>query len=143
MRDRSCDQPTTKLLEQQGLRNGRPPGKTVAETSGFEATSRHQDVMAFVAALQRQSKNVRVETLAYTAEGKRVPLLVLGDPAPASPADLANDDRAVVYFQANIHAGEVEGKEAALMLARDVLQGRWDGRAPQNVCGTHSWRPWG
>jgi hypothetical protein len=28
-----------------------------------------------------------------------------------------------VYIQANIHAGEVEGKEAALMLARDIVQG--------------------
>ena len=27
----------------------------------------------------------------------------------------------VVYIQANIHAGEVEGKEASLMLARDIL----------------------
>lgn len=98
--------------------------KTIAESSSFEATSRHADVMAFVAELQRQSDKIRVETLAYTAEGKRVPLVVLGDPVPTSPADLQNDDRAVVYFQANIHAGEVEGKEAALMLAREVLQGR-------------------
>jgi hypothetical protein len=29
----------------------------------------------------------------------------------------------VVYIQANIHAGEVEGKEAALMLARDLALG--------------------
>jgi len=29
----------------------------------------------------------------------------------------------VVYIQANIHAGEVEGKEASLMLARDLVNG--------------------
>jgi hypothetical protein len=53
-----------------------------------------------------------------------VPLLVIGDPAPASPADLRGDARAVVYFQADIHAGEVEGKEAAQMLARDLALGK-------------------
>jgi hypothetical protein len=52
-----------------------------------------------------------------------LPLIILGDPAPTSPADLRYDDRAVVYIQANIHAGEVEGKEAVLMLARDIVGG--------------------
>ncbi len=82
------------------------------------------DVMEFIRKLQRQSSKIRLETLATTTEGRKVPLLVIGDPVPSSPADLKFDDRAVVYFQANIHAGEVEGKEAALMLARDILQGK-------------------
>jgi hypothetical protein len=98
--------------------------RTVAEASGFRATSRHADVMGFIRDLQRLSSLVRVETLATSAEGRQVPLLIIGDPLPASPADLRHDDRAVVYFQANIHAGEVEGKEAAQMLARDLLTGR-------------------
>ena len=41
---------------------------------------------------------------------------------PKSPKDLVNDKRIVVYVQANIHAGEVEGKEAVLMYARDILK---------------------
>ena len=41
---------------------------------------------------------------------------------PASPEDLKNDPRVVIYIQANIHAGEVEGKEATLMFARDILK---------------------
>jgi hypothetical protein len=97
---------------------------TVAESSQFTATSRHADVMEFIRKLQQQSSKIRLETLATSTEGRKVPLMVIGDPAPTSPADLKFDDRAVVYFQANIHAGEVEGKEAALMLARDILQGK-------------------
>jgi hypothetical protein len=62
--------------------------------------------------------------MATSVEGREVPLLVIGDPPPASPADLRGDPRAVVYLQANIHGGEVEGKDAALMLARDVALGR-------------------
>jgi hypothetical protein len=34
---------------------------------------------------------------------------------------LLRDKRTVIYIQANIHAGEVEGKEASLMLARDII----------------------
>ena len=94
---------------------------TVAESSGFTATSRHTDVNAFIKELQRLSPLVRVENIGITAEDHQIPMLVIGDPVPASPADLRYDDRAVVYIQANIHAGEVEGKEATLMLARDIL----------------------
>jgi len=97
--------------------------KTIAESSGFKATSRYQDVIDFIHVLQQQNPNLRVETLCTSAEGREVPMLVIGNPVPRSPIDLRNDDRAVVYFQANIHAGEVEGKEAVLMLARDILQG--------------------
>ncbi len=96
---------------------------TVAEKSGFESTAKYSDVQSFIKELTKISKNIRVETIARTIENRDVPLLIIADPMPAGPADLVNDNRIVVYIQANIHAGEVEGKEATLMLARDLVQG--------------------
>ena len=106
------------------LAAGQDAPLTVAERTGFKATSLHADVIGFIAELQRRSTFVRVETMATTVEGREVPLMVIGDPLPTSPAELRYDPRVVVYFQANIHAGEVEGKEAALMLARDIVFGK-------------------
>jgi len=94
---------------------------TVAESSQYKSTSLYQDVMAFISALQARSPLLRVETLCRSAEGRDVPLMILADPPVSSPQDLKQGGRAVVYIQANIHAGEVEGKEASLMLARDIL----------------------
>jgi len=96
---------------------------TTAETSHYTATSTYAEVMTFVRELQRRSSRIRVEVLGTSAEGRPIPLLVIGAPVPASPLELRHDRRAVVYFQANIHAGEVEGKEASLMVARDLLDG--------------------
>jgi hypothetical protein len=93
---------------------------TKAEASEYKATSLYSDVMGFIHKLQKQSLQLRVETLGISAEGRKIPLLIFGKPVPSSPMDLVYDDRMVVYIQANIHAGEVEGKEAALMLARDL-----------------------
>jgi len=95
--------------------------RTVAESSEYTATSTCAEVRTFIRALQRLSPLVRVETMAVTAEGRDVPLLVVGRPAPAVPDALKGDPRLVVYIQANIHAGEVEGKEAALALIRDLV----------------------
>ncbi|HOP59148.1 MAG TPA: M14 family metallopeptidase [Bacteroidales bacterium] len=97
------------------------PFLTVAESSDYTATSDYGDVMDFIAKLNKSSKYIRVENIAVSSEGRDVPLLVIGNPLPKSPESLVNDPRIVVYVQANIHAGEVEGKEASLMFARDLL----------------------
>jgi len=98
-----------------------PGPLTTAESSGFTATTRHAEMMDFIAELQRRSDRLRVETMAVSTEGRELPMMVIGNPPPASPLDLRSDGRAVVYLQANIHAGEVEGKEALQMLARDIV----------------------
>jgi len=94
---------------------------TTAESTNYAATSTSADVQAFIRDLQKLSPLVRVETIATSTEGRTIPLLVIGKPAPSDPLALRRDGRIAVYVQANIHAGEVEGKEAALMLARDIV----------------------
>ncbi len=97
------------------------PPSTTAESTGYAATSTYAEVMAFVRDLQKLSPLIRVETLCTSAEGRDVPLLVVGNPALLDPLALRSGKRIAVYIQANIHAGEVEGKEASLMLVRDIL----------------------
>lgn len=97
---------------------------TIAESSGFRSTSYHKDVISFIGELKKISPFIRTESIATSVEGKEIPLIIIGNPLPSSPADLRNDPRIKVYIQANIHAGEVEGKEAALMYARDILKDR-------------------
>ncbi len=94
---------------------------TVAESSDFKSTSKYDDVMNFIGQLKTSSRLIRVETIAISTEGRGIPLLIIGNPLPKSPLLPEKDDRIVVYIQANIHAGEVEGKEASLMFARDLL----------------------
>jgi Zinc carboxypeptidase len=97
--------------------------QTRAEQSAFEETSRYADVRAFIDRLAQATPRVRVEMFGRSEDGRELPLLVIGDP----PADLltAQNRLAVptVFVMANIHAGEVEGKEAVLHLARRLTLG--------------------
>ncbi len=96
---------------------------TVAEKSNYTKTSYNADVLDFIQKLkQRNSKYLKVENIAYSSFGNEIPMLMIANPLPKSPADLKDDPRIVLYIQANIHAGEVEGKEASLMFARDLLK---------------------
>jgi len=100
--------------------------QTRAEQTRFEETSRYADVRRFIDALMRQTPRVRLEMFGKSEEGRDLPLLVVGDPPPSAPdySVPPGEQRVpIVLVMANIHAGEVEGKEAALHLARRLTLG--------------------
>lgn len=97
--------------------------QTVAEKTDYKATSRHADVLEFCEALAAKSPLVRLTNMGMTGEGRKMPLLILADPPVSTPAEAKANGKLVVYVQANIHAGEVDGKEGLLMLARDIALG--------------------
>lgn len=98
---------------------------TIAEKSDYKTTATYAEVMDFIKEVTKDAKEIGIEYFATTTYGKKLPLLIVADPLPATPEDLKNDDRVVVYIQANIHAGEVEGKEGSLMLLRDLLHTKY------------------
>ena len=94
--------------------------RTVAETSGYQSTSRYADVMNFCGELAKRSPLARLETFGTSHQGRALPLLVIADPPVSSAEEAAKAGKLVVLAFANIHAGEVDGKEALLALARDL-----------------------
>src|SRR5437868_4457590 len=94
---------------------------TIAETSDFRATSRHAQVVEFCERLAKLSPLVRPGELGTSFEKRKLPLLILADPPIATPEQAADSGKLVVFAMGNIHAGEVDGKEGLLMLARDIV----------------------
>jgi hypothetical protein len=111
------------LVAQSGQREPLAELKTRAERSNFTETSRYDDVIAFLDVVDRASPLVHMTSFGYTFEGRSLPLAVVGSVADARPETIRGSGRLRVYIQANIHAGEVEGKEAALALVRDIGRG--------------------
>jgi Zinc carboxypeptidase len=98
------------------------PLQTRPERTNFEETSRFEDMTTFLAALSAKSPLVRVQTFGTTEEGRSMPLVTLSNPAVSRPADRPAG-RPVVFLLANIHGGEVEGKEAVQVLMRRLTGG--------------------
>lgn len=97
--------------------------KTRAELTNYEETTRYQEVLDFIAALQKQSPLLRLESFAKSEEGRLLPLMIISDSPISNPRDARATGRPIVFIMANIHAGEVEGKEAILHLSRRLLFG--------------------
>lgn len=97
--------------------------KSRAELTNYEETSRYEDVMRFISELQKQTDKLRVETFGKSGEGRDLPLMIFADPPISQPREARASGKPVIFIQANIHAGEVEGKEAMLHLSRRIVSG--------------------
>ena len=95
---------------------------TRAEATNYVETSSYVDVVTFLAAVEEVSPEIRVGAFGYTYEGRRLPLAVWGAEA-ATPEAARATGKTRVLVMANIHAGEVEGKEAVLELLREIAGG--------------------
>lgn len=101
---------------------------TRAERTGYLETSTHADVLEFIEGLKPLAQGrLTVTDFGTTPEGRLLPLLVVSASGVATPAEARASGLPVVLVQCGIHAGEVEGKEGALMLVRDLLQGQLPG----------------
>jgi hypothetical protein len=96
---------------------------TRAEASGWIETSRYEDVVSLLETVADARADAHLTTMGYTFEGRAIPLLVVGVDDP-SPETVMASDKLRVYLQGGIHSGEVPGKEALQMLARDLAAGR-------------------
>jgi len=95
----------------------------VPEKSNFEKTSTYADVMSFLNAIKQLSPHISLHTIGKSTSGLDIPMAVLANPMIANAEQAKASGKPVIYIQANIHAGEVEGKEVAMMLMRDILLG--------------------
>ena len=95
---------------------------TRAERSGFLETSSYGDVLAFIEALPSGGA-LRQVFFGRTVEGRLLPLVLAGAAGPTA-SEARSDGRTRVLVMANIHAGEVEGKEVVQMLLREIAQAR-------------------
>lgn len=94
---------------------------THAERTKFTETSTYADVMQFLDSLKALDAKMYVGSIGKTTQGRDIPFVVASRPLVTTPQEAKRLRRPIVYVQANIHAGEVEGKEALQAQLRDLL----------------------
>src|SRR5581483_9853554 len=64
---------------------------------------------------------ISIGSIGKTIEGRELPYVIASRPLVSTSAEARRLNRPIAYIQANIHAGEVEGKEAMQSMLRDLL----------------------
>lgn len=93
---------------------------TRPERTGFTETSTYADVIAFIDSLKLLNPPLAFGSIGKTSEGRDIPYIIASRPIVSTPAEARALHRPIVYVQANIRAGEIEGKDALLALVRDI-----------------------
>jgi hypothetical protein len=91
------------------------------EKTNYETTSTYADVISFLSAQSARSKDIRVISMGKSPEGRDIPVAIVSHPMVKSADEAKSTGKLIIYIQGNIHAGEVEGKEAVMMQIRELL----------------------
>ncbi|MET0330300.1 MAG: M14 family metallopeptidase [Dyella sp.] len=97
---------------------------TPAEAAGFRTTPSYADTVSYLQRLQAAAPGtIHLETFGTTPEGRRMTVVIASGDGSFDPAAAHAAGKPVVLLQAGIHPGEIEGKDAGLMLLRDIAVG--------------------
>jgi len=103
-----------------------PPGEwlTPAEASAFRATGSYEETILFLRRLAGRSPELRLIEFGASAQGRPLPALIASRDRAFTPEQARKTGKPIVLVQNGIHAGEIDGKDACLMLLRDLALGR-------------------
>jgi hypothetical protein len=94
---------------------------TPAEASGFRTTPSYADTQAFLRRLAHAAPGtIRLATFGTTPEGRPMTVVIAAADGDLTPERARAAGKPVVLVQSGIHPGEIEGKDAGLMLLRDM-----------------------
>lgn len=106
--------------------NGRWPEEfqTVPEKTGYARTSSSLEVLEYLNTLRWNSEWVHVFPMFVSELRKSCPVVVMANPRVTSADEAKKSGKPIIYLQGNIHPPEAEGKEALLLVMRDILVGK-------------------
>ncbi len=92
-----------------------------AEHTDFAETARYPETVDFCRRLAEASPLVQYRVVGRSPEGRDIPILILARDGHFSPSAARAAGRSVFFVNNCIHAGEVAGKDASMMLMRDIV----------------------
>ncbi|SFS06776.1 Zinc carboxypeptidase [Granulicella pectinivorans] len=94
---------------------------TTGEKTGWNETALYAEAVEISNKLAKASPLVKVITFGTTPEGRPMTALIVSKDKAFTPEAAAKTGKAIILIQSGIHSGEIEGKDTALMLIRDMV----------------------
>src|SRR6202012_747040 len=98
---------------------------THAETSHFTTTPSYLDTRAYLERLAAAAPGtIKMTRFGVSPEGRDLMLVVAASGGEFTPEAARKSGKQILIVQAGIHSGEIEGKDAGMMLLRDLTVGK-------------------
>lgn len=105
------------------LHSADDPWATPFEQNGLKTSPSYADTFAWLDKLIAQTGKLHKVSLGKSPQGRDIWMIVASANGADSPAALAENGKPSVLVQAGIHSGEIDGKDAGMMLLRDIVLG--------------------
>jgi hypothetical protein len=99
------------------------PWITPTEKSGFETTPDYQATESWLKKLDSASPLLHLVSIGKSVEGREIWMVIASVEKDITPKALIKSPKPLFLAQAGIHAGEIDGKDAGMMLLRDIAMG--------------------
>ena len=96
---------------------------TPTEKSGFVTTPTYSETMSWLKKLSDSSPLLSKISIGKSAEGRDIMMIIASTEKNVSASSLKKSGKPLLFVQAGIHAGEIDGKDAGMMLLRDIAFG--------------------
>ena len=99
------------------------PWITPAEKMGLLDTPNYDETVAWLKKLCAATPLLKLQQFGVTAQGRPLYVVIASKDGAHDPISLRRNGRPILLAQAGIHSGEIDGKDAGLMLLRDLAFG--------------------
>ena len=96
------------------------PWVTPSEQSRLTATPRYDETVAWLARLVEATPKLKMISIGKSAEGRDIWMVIANAAGASTPGELRASGKPTLLAHSGIHAGEIDGKDAGLMLLRDM-----------------------
>lgn len=97
---------------------------TPAEKSDFRNTPNYEETMAWFKKLTDASPLLEMVSIGRSVEGREIMMIIASTDKVKTASALKQSSKPLFLAQAGIHSGEIDGKDAGMMLLRDIAFGK-------------------
>ncbi|GMU87097.1 MAG: hypothetical protein AMXMBFR48_23380 [Ignavibacteriales bacterium] len=91
------------------------------EKSGGLATPSYQESIEYFKKFTQSSKFAKMTEFGISPQGRKLWYLVVSSSGDFTPEKLKNSSKPLLFVLNGIHSGEIEGKDASMLLLREIL----------------------
>ncbi|MCZ7556904.1 MAG: M14 family metallopeptidase [Bacteroidia bacterium] len=90
------------------------------EKSGFRSSPDYAETMRWLNRLDSASEWISVQSFGLSPQGRALPLVIVSKDGTFNPQAARAGGKNIILIQAGIHSGEIDGKDAGMMLLREI-----------------------
>ncbi len=95
--------------------------ETIFESSGYKATANYRESMDYFKKFEKETQYLKISTFGISPQGRNLYYTIVSKEKIFTSDEIKKSNKPLVLIMNGIHSGEIEGKDASMLLLREML----------------------